>query len=187
MPKKTNTRPPMDPNTSEASERQLELAREQGGAYGRALDHMVSDIAHDGGDQEAGDYRVAYAIEEAEGLYEWKDGELTWREPESENLHLEISVRDAADGRFIPAVRVTATLVDPDGNDVGTHERRAATPLASHDLPLWPQLASALRRRLHAARPGRSAVVDAPRRSERAPLLRTGGSGVCRRQGQARE
>jgi len=179
--------PPMDPRTSEASDQQLKLAREQGDAYGRALEHMTTVVADDGGEQVQGHYRIGYAIEKAEGMYAWQGGKLIWHAPEDENVHVEVSVRDAADGRFIPAVRVTATLVDPDGNDVGTHERRAATPLASHDLPLWPQLASALRRRLHAARPGRSAVVDAPRRSERAPLLRTGGSGVCRRQGQARE
>ena len=33
--------PPMDPETDEADERQLDLARRQGDAYGEAVDHMV--------------------------------------------------------------------------------------------------------------------------------------------------
>ena len=110
----------MDPDTSEASERQLELAREQGDAYGRALKYMAEEVAHDGGEQENGHYKIGYAVEEAEGMYEFADGELKWRDPaEQENLHLEVSVRDAADGRFVPCTKVQATLVDPDGGEHG--------------------------------------------------------------------
>ena len=126
----TEHKPPMDPNTSEADARQLELARKQGDAYGAALRHMTGEVAHDGGEQEAGHYRIGYAIEEAEGMYEWRDGELVWREPGEDNLHVEVAVRDAADGRFVPSVKVTATLVDPDGNEVGTHEH----PLLWHPM-----------------------------------------------------
>jgi len=120
----------MDPSSDEADERQLQLAREQGEAYGRALEHMTRRVAEDGGEQRAGDYLVGYAVEEAEGMYEWSGGELVWREPEDENLHVEIAVRDGADGRFVPALQVTATLVDPDGNEVGTHEH----PLLWHPM-----------------------------------------------------
>jgi hypothetical protein len=118
----TGQRPPMDPTTDEATARQLELAREQGESYVRALRHMTDDVPHDGGSRTVGEYLIGYAVEEAEGLYEWSDGELTWREPEDENLHLGVAVCDAADGRFIPDVRVTATLIAPDGQEVGTHE-----------------------------------------------------------------
>lgn len=123
-------RPPMDPNSSEADAKQLELAREQGAAYRKALDHMARSVAHDGGTREAGDYLVGYAIEEAEGMYMWEDGELVWREPEDENLHVEIAVCDGADGRFVPGCKVTGTLIDPDGNEVGTHEH----PLLWHPM-----------------------------------------------------
>jgi len=122
--------PPMDPNTSEADRRQLELARAQGDAYGRALQHMTGEVAHDGGAQEAGDYIIGYAVEEAEGMYELADGEAIWREPGDENLHLEVSVRDRSDGRFVPTARVTASIVAPDGTDVGTHE----LPLLWHPM-----------------------------------------------------
>ena len=65
------TGPPMDPNTSEADAKQLDLARAQGEAYGRALTHMTTEVATDGGEQNARDYLVGYAIEEAEGMYDW--------------------------------------------------------------------------------------------------------------------
>lgn len=124
------TAPPMDPDTDEADARQLDLARAQGEAYGAALAHMTTEVAHDGGEQEAGHYRIGYAVEEAEGMYEWIDEDLVWREPGDENLHLEISVRDAGDGRFLPEARVTATLVAPGGEEIGPHEM----PLLWHPM-----------------------------------------------------
>ena len=112
----------MDPTSSEADAKQLEFARRQGEAYRAALDHMAENVAHDGGMHPADQYLVAYAIEEAEGMFMWENGELHWHDPEEENLHVEIAVCDASDGRFVPGLKVTATLIDPDGNEVGTHE-----------------------------------------------------------------
>lgn len=122
--------PPMDPSSDEADERQLALAREQGEAYGRALRHMTDEVAEDGGEQAAGPYLIGYAVEEAEGMYAWSDGELAWQEPGEENLHVEIAVRDRADGRFVPCLTVTATLVADDGTEVGTYEH----PLLWHPM-----------------------------------------------------
>ncbi len=122
--------PPMDPNTSEATAEQLDFAREQGEAYGRALAYMIGTVAHDGGEQQAGDYLIGYAVEEAEGMYEWVDDGLVWRYPGENNLHAEVSVRDGGDGRFVPGVRVIATLLDPRGEEVGTHEQ----PLLWHPM-----------------------------------------------------
>ncbi len=126
----TTSRPPMDPHSSEATDEQLALARAQGEAYGLALAHMTDAVAHDGGERVAGDYRIGYAVEEAEGMYAWSDGELVWREPDSENAHIEVTVRDAADGRFVPGVRVFVTLVRPSGEEIGTHEH----PLLWHPM-----------------------------------------------------
>ena len=115
-------RPPMQ--TSEESDReQLELARIQGRALQQAVDAM--DEESDSGVivRRAGDYEIAIAVEEAEGMWEWQDGELQWQNPDEENCHVEVCVRDGADGRFVPALDVTVTLVDPDGNELGTHEQ----------------------------------------------------------------
>lgn len=63
-------------------------------------------------------------------MYEWSGAELTWREPGEANLHVEVSVRDASDGRFLPGAGVFATLIDPEGEEVGTHEQ----PLLWHPM-----------------------------------------------------
>ncbi len=121
-PAATAHKPPMV-SSDEANERQLEMARAQGEAYQHALNHMATKEAHDGGEQPAGDYIVAYAVESAEGMYALNDGKLEWQAPTSENVHVEVSVRDAADNRFIPGLNVFATLIDPDGNTIATHQQ----------------------------------------------------------------
>ncbi|CAA9290779.1 MAG: hypothetical protein AVDCRST_MAG08-4567 [uncultured Acetobacteraceae bacterium] len=66
---------------------------------------------------------VAYAQERAEGMYMLRsEGELEWTEPSDENCHLEISVSDAGDKRFVPYLHVEATLVAEDGQAIGPFE-----------------------------------------------------------------
>jgi len=45
----------------------------------------------------------------------------TSSEADSKQL-VEIAVLDGADERFVPGLTVTGTLIDPDGNEVGTHQ-----------------------------------------------------------------
>lgn len=111
-------KPPMKPS-DEAEPDELDLAREQGRAYVRALEHMVEEVADGGGQKEAGPYVVGFAHEEAEGMYRFEDGELVWQEPDG-NIHLEISVRDAGDDRFVPGLTIHLTLLDHNGEEVGT-------------------------------------------------------------------
>jgi Fe2+ transport protein len=115
-------KPPMR-TSEESSVEQLALARRQGEALYAALRAM--DAESDSGVivQRAGDYEIGVAVEEAEGMWRPRDGELVWENPGEENCHVEVCVRDRADGRFVPGLEVTATLVDPDGNEVGTHEQ----------------------------------------------------------------
>lgn len=105
--------------SDEATEAQLEMARKQGEAYVTALEHMATEEANGGGSAPAGHYIVAYAHEEAEGMYRREGGELVWQEPDG-NIHMEISVRDAGDNRFVPGLDVHLTIVDDEGNEVGT-------------------------------------------------------------------
>lgn len=51
-----------------------------------------------------------------------KGGDLEWSKPGDENAHIEVAVRDAADGRLIPGLQVEATVIDGDGNELGSHE-----------------------------------------------------------------
>jgi len=116
------TKPTMR-KSDEATKEQLEMARDQGRMMGKALDHMVGQVADDGQEKKVGDYLVSYAVEDAEGMYHLENGELIWREPEEENIHLEVGVRDAADGRFIPNLIIHARLVDSENNDAGYHRQ----------------------------------------------------------------
>jgi hypothetical protein len=114
-------KPSMQPS-DEATKKGLQFAREQGQAYQEALEYMTTQVAH-GSKKLAGEYIVGYAVEEAEGLYHFKDGQLEWEEPGDMNAHVEVAVCDAADGRFIPALTVYATLIDSRGKEIGTHQQ----------------------------------------------------------------
>jgi len=52
-------------------------------------------------------------------MYQPKNGKLEWLELEDENIHIEISMRDKADGRLIPGLDVT--VIDEAGKEIGTH------------------------------------------------------------------
>lgn len=111
--------PPEKPS-DEADRHQIAMAKREGAAYHASLKYMAYEVADTGGEKHAGDYIVAYAQERAEGMYMWKaEGELEWSEPGDENCHLEISVSDAGDGRFIPYLDIIATLTASDGDVVG--------------------------------------------------------------------
>lgn len=115
--------PPQLPS-EEATTEELDLANQQGMAIGKALEHMITEVADDGQEKHHGPYLIGYAVEKAEGMYRMdENGELRWKEPAPENIHIEVSVRDAADGRFIPHLTVHARLTDSQGNDVGTHRQ----------------------------------------------------------------
>lgn len=115
-------KPPMQ-ESNEADQEQLEMARKQGEAYQKALRHMSEEEADTGGSQAAGNYVVAYAVEDAEGMYHLQDGELVWQEPQEENAHIEITAYDASDGRFIPELEVYLTVIDQDGREIGRHRQ----------------------------------------------------------------
>lgn len=114
-------KPPMK-TSGEATQEQLALARAQGAALEKALRHMTQEEAH-GEEKAAGQYLVGWAAEDAEGMYMFEGGKLVWHEPHDENAHLEVSVRDASDGRFVPGLDVTLTIFDANGNQVGSHQQ----------------------------------------------------------------
>ena len=112
----TTTESPSD----EATATQLRLAQEEGAAYQRSLDYMVNEVADTGAKTRAGDYIIGFAQERAEGMYRLeREGRLEWAEPEEENCHIEVSVSDAGDRRFIPGLDIEVTLVPASGAPVG--------------------------------------------------------------------
>ena len=106
--------------SKEATKEQLQMATEQGNAFTNALNHMINEEAH-GEEKQVGDYIIGYAVEEAEGMYQMQGGELVWYEPREENAHIEITVRDAADGRFIPGLEVRLTVLDAAENEIDSN------------------------------------------------------------------
>jgi hypothetical protein len=70
------------PTSKETTERQIEVAREQGAALQRAIDAMRKDTGGNAGLTRAGDYEIGYAVEDAERLYRWRDGEVGMAEPD---------------------------------------------------------------------------------------------------------
>ncbi|MCA9856864.1 MAG: iron transporter [Dehalococcoidia bacterium] len=117
----TSEKPPME-KSGEAKPEQLDLAREQGRAYEHALMEMTQKEAH-GQQKQVDEYLVGVAVEHAEGTWQRVDGDLEWKLPDRENAHLEVAVRDAADGRFIPGLHVELTVEDEQGKEIGTHEQ----------------------------------------------------------------
>lgn len=110
------TRTPPTKPSDEADRKQLDMARAEGDAYQASLRYMAEEVADSGGTQRAGDYIVGYAQERAEGMYMLKsEGKLEWTEPDTENCHIEISVSDAGDHRFIPYLKIKASLKPADG------------------------------------------------------------------------
>lgn len=107
---------------SEGAQLEWHLAREQGDAYGDALQHATQLAAGDSGECRTGDYWITYLIDAPRRIYTWAEGKPIWHEPESADLYAGIAVRDATDGRFIPALRVGVILVDRAGRVVGAGE-----------------------------------------------------------------
>lgn len=108
--------------SDEGDARGLELGRAEGEAFGRILKHMLEDVADGGKEIESGDYLIAYAVEKAEGMYVPTNGNLEWQAPEKENIHIEVAVRDKADGRLIPGLDISVTVLDAKGRQIGTHQ-----------------------------------------------------------------
>ena len=75
-----------------------------------------------GDTQRAGDVIVGFAQEKAEGLYHLRDGQLEWVEPDDENCHIEVTVLDAVDHRFLPGLDIEATLIDEGGDEVASFD-----------------------------------------------------------------
>ncbi len=119
----TPARKPPEKPSDEADRHQIAMAKKEGAGYHASLRYIAEEVADSGGMKRAGDYIVAYAQERAEGMYMFKqEGELKWDAPTDENCHLEISVSDAGDQRFVPYLEITATLTPKSGKAVGPFE-----------------------------------------------------------------
>jgi len=109
-----NPETPPGKESDEAAPHQHRMAQQQGDAYATAVTHMADKVAMTGAEAHAGEMIVALALEAAEGMYEWDQGMLRWMEPSGQNIHIEVSARDAKDNRFIPGLNVHVRVIDED-------------------------------------------------------------------------
>jgi hypothetical protein len=152
---------PPDPGGSESAQVEWHLAREQGDAYGDALRHATRLAAGDSGEHRAGDYWITYLLDSPRRIRTWADGKLLGQEPEDVDLYVGIAVRDATDGRFIPAASVGVILTDGEGRVVGAGE---------HSL-VWDPLAHQYGRNWHVEGPGPHSMrvhIEPPTRAREA-------------------
>jgi hypothetical protein len=77
---------------------------------------LEEEIAAEGGAVEAGDWRIAYIKEPAEGWFQMDEGHMVWRDPaRGETAHLEIIPIERETGRVIPDARITLEVLDDEG------------------------------------------------------------------------
>jgi Fe2+ transport protein len=84
-----------------------------------SYDVAQREIEEEGEEQRAGEYRVAYIIEPAEGRWEGDPQNLTWREPApGETNHIEILPFEVSTGLLVPEADITLTVLDGSGSEV---------------------------------------------------------------------
>ena len=99
----------------------IELAENQGKALNAAADYMKGMDTYV--EKEVDDYIITVVSEEAEGTYQFKNGELQWHvPPENFNTHMEILVRDKHDKRFLPGLKITGKVFSEQGELVEEKE-----------------------------------------------------------------
>ncbi|WP_422771068.1 hypothetical protein ACN28C_31230 [Plantactinospora sp. WMMC1484] len=90
--------------------RQRDIAAVQGEAYRLAVEAMA--VENGIREARAGGYLIGFSTRAAEGTYAARDGRLVWTEPPPDaNTHLTVVVADAGDGRFVPQLDVTVTVL----------------------------------------------------------------------------
>jgi hypothetical protein len=120
--------PPGEPASRRAENAPDELKRAQNAALEQTIRAMQKQ-ANDGGSQRARDYDVVYAVEYAEAYWQPSGTALRYtienEQSTKYNAHVEAAPRDAFTGRFLPGLRVEATV-----------EREDGAPISTHDVPL---------------------------------------------------
>jgi uncharacterized protein involved in high-affinity Fe2+ transport len=108
---------------SELMEAHQTLAKNAGKAFHNTLQEMYKQ-ANDGRDTTIGDYTIAFAVEYAEGYWNYENSKFRYMQENDlsgkTNAHVEVAALDAKSGRFLDNLDVKATLKTEDGKTVGT-------------------------------------------------------------------
>lgn len=102
----------------------VKLARDEGDAIAQPLTSMLRSAGTSGSQLHSGDYDVAVVVRGAQGAWRAQNKKLSYDEP-STNIgpvaHIDVSIRDAATGRFIPGLKVRVTILDSRRREIDTY------------------------------------------------------------------
>jgi len=100
------------------------LARDEGAVVDRPLSALLRDGDVSGSQVRSGDYKVTVLVREARGYWNVRNGSLGFVDPNSSVgpvAHLDVIVRDATTGRFVPGLKVRATILNSRKKEVDTY------------------------------------------------------------------
>ena len=106
------------------SRQAIALARGEGGAVDRPLIDMLRSGDASGSQVRYGDYNVAVVVQRARGFWDVRDGKLSYMSPNSSVgpiAHIDVSVRDATTGRFVPGLKVRVTVLNSRRKEIDTY------------------------------------------------------------------
>jgi hypothetical protein len=98
---------------------QEHLTDEQLKALVREFDYYVQKDSYQGHKINGG-YLIAFSTEYARNLSFPSKGRPRWQSLKKENAHIGIAVHDEKDLHFIVGLTVTVSVMDSNGNDIGT-------------------------------------------------------------------
>lgn len=119
------------PDDDEASQRMLHLARLQGDAYIDALGYLREQVATASPERRAGGYWIGYIVQPADDERE-RDADRAASSAARGIVRIGVTIRDAADGRFVPGLDVTVTITDAEGREVGSHDHPLTWDVVAH-------------------------------------------------------
>jgi hypothetical protein len=102
----------------------IELARDEGDVIDRPLAALLRGSDVSGSQVRSGDYKVTVLVHEARGYWDARGGKLSFIDPNSSvgpTAHLDVIVRDATTGRFVPGLKVRATILNSRKKEVDTY------------------------------------------------------------------
>jgi hypothetical protein len=109
-------------SAEETTQETTEAAAASGSEFQGVVDSYAvaqEEIEEEGGEETAGEYRVGYIVEPAEGWWQGDPANLQWREPAAgETNHIEILPYDAQTGLLIPYMDITLQVQDEAGEVV---------------------------------------------------------------------
>jgi|WetSurMetagenome_2_1015567.scaffolds.fasta_scaffold777049_1 hypothetical protein len=77
------------------------------------LGFLPYEDAIDAGQIHQGNFLICYEVGNAEGTYQLEHNQLVWREPENQNIHIDVTVQNRGE-KFIDYLNIYAVLIGPD-------------------------------------------------------------------------